>query len=288
MKNILALMRPHQYVKNIFIFLPLFFVGSISDQVLLLNAFWAFLAFSLAASAIYTLNDFFDIEEDRAHPTKKFRPLASGVISKNQAFALFTVLIVISLVLMFYLSQSAGLILLGYIIMNIAYSLSLKHIALVDITIIAVGFILRLFIGSVVTNVALSMWIVIITFLLALFLALAKRRDDVLLFINTGKKMRKVIDGYNLQLIDTAMTIMAAGVIVSYILYTTSTSVVQRMHIEYLYLTTIFVILGVLRYLQITLVEENSGSPTRIVLNDGFTQFVIVAWFCAFGWILYL
>jgi 4-hydroxybenzoate polyprenyltransferase len=104
MKNILALMRPHQYVKNIFIFLPLFFVGSISEQVLLLNAFWAFLAFSLAASAIYTLNDFFDIEEDRAHPTKKFRPLASGVISKNQAFVLFAVLIVVSLVLMFYLS----------------------------------------------------------------------------------------------------------------------------------------------------------------------------------------
>ena len=157
-----------------------------------------------------------------------------------------------------------------------------------DVTIISIGFVLRLFVGSTVNSIQLSMWIVIMTFLLALFLALAKRRDDVLIFMSTGKKMRKVIDGYNLQLIDGAMMIMASVVIVAYILYTTSASVVERLGSEYLYLTALFVILGIMRYLQIALVENNSGSPTSIVIRDRFMQITILAWVLSFVWIIYL
>ncbi len=214
--SIIKLLRPHQYIKNLFIFLPLFFALKISDTELLTNAFIAFIAFSLTASAVYVLNDYHDIEEDRQHPTKRDRPLASGAISKVQALGIMAVLFVAGFGLMAMLSLQAVMILLAYVIMNIAYSLYLKHIAILDVTIIAIGFVLRLFIGSVVTNIPLSMWIVVMTFLLALFMALAKRRDDVLIYLDTGKKMRKVIDGYNLQFLDTAMAIMASVVIVSY------------------------------------------------------------------------
>jgi 4-hydroxybenzoate polyprenyltransferase len=185
------------------------------------------------------------------------------------------------------LSLNAVIILASYVAMNIAYSFYLKHIAILDVTIIAIGFVLRLFVGSAVTGIQLSMWIVIMTFLLALFMALAKRRDDVLIFLETGKKMRKVIDGYNLQFLDTAMAIMAAVIIVAYTIYTTSVEVVERFHSQYLYLTALFVILGIMRYLQIAFVHLDSGSPTKIVLKDRFMQATIVAWIISFTWILY-
>ena len=125
------------------------------------------------------------------------------------------------------------------------------------------------------------------TFLLALFMALAKRRDDVLIYLDTGRKMRNVVDGYNLQFLDTAMGIMASVVIVAYVIYTTSTEVVARVHSEYLYLTALFVIIGIMRYLQIALVVKDSGSPTRIVLKDRFMQLTILGWGLTFAWILY-
>lgn len=286
-KNVLKLIRTHQYLKNLFIFLPLFFTGQITNPKLLFNVIIAFVAFSVSASAIYILNDLLDIEEDRQHPTKRHRPLAAGLISKNQAFLLIGVFSIIGISLMATQSLQALNVLLIYIILNIGYCFSLKHIAIVDITIIAIGFVLRLFIGSLVTEIPLSKWIVMMTFLLALFLALAKRRDDVLHFIDTGKKMRKVIDGYNLKFIDGAMMIMASVVIVTYILYTTSLEVVQRIQSEYLYITSIFVILGILRYLQLSFVENNSGSPTRIILKDKFMILTILTWILSFVYLIY-
>lgn len=284
---IIKLMRPHQYIKNLFIFLPLFFALQITNIDLLTNAFIAFIAFSLSASAIYTLNDYHDIEEDKQHPKKKNRPLASEAISKTQAIVIMAVLAISGFTLIATLSINAVGVLASYVVMNIAYSFYLKHIAILDVTIIAIGFVLRLFVGSAVTGIQLSMWIVIMTFLLALFMALAKRRDDVLIFLETGKKVRKVIDGYNLQFLDTAMAIMASVVIVAYTIYTTSTEVVERFHSEYLYLTALFVILGIMRYLQIAFVHLDSGSPTKIVLKDHFMQATIIAWIISFTWILY-
>jgi len=287
MTAIIQLMRPHQYVKNLFIFLPLFFALKVTNTDLLFNAFIAFIAFSITASAIYTFNDYHDIEEDRLHPQKKKRPLAAGTISKPQAIIIMMLLFIVGFTLITALSVNASIILATYVFLNIAYSFHLKHIAILDITIIAIGFVLRLFVGSVVTDTHLSMWIVVMTFLLALFMALAKRRDDVLLYLNTGKKMRKVVDGYNLQFLDGAMMVMASVVIVAYTIYTTSPEVVARVQNEYLYLTAFFVILGILRYLQITFVEEDSGSPTRIVLKDHFIQLTLLGWIASFAWILY-
>jgi len=286
--NIIALIRPHQYVKNLFIFMPMFFVGQIANVDLLVDALIAFVAFSMGASAVYILNDYRDIKDDRLHPVKKNRPLASGAVSSQTGLVMMFLLAICGLGLMASLSIEAVSILAGYIILNLAYSFKLKHVAIIDVVIISIGFVLRLFIGSQVTAIPLSMWIVIMTFLLALFLALAKRRDDVLIFRDTGKKMRQVVDGYNLQLIDSAMTIMSAVVIVAYILYTISAEAVTRIGNEHLYLTALFVIVGIMRYLQITLVEENTGSPTGIVLKDGFIQLTIVAWLATFGWMIYI
>lgn len=283
----LKLMRPHQYIKNIFIFIPLFFALKITNTGLLLDSFIAFAAFSMAASSVYILNDYFDIEDDKNHPKKRFRPLASGGVSKKEGIIMMILLFVGSMALISCFSFSAAAILLFYVMMNIAYSLYLKHIAILDVTIIAIGFVLRLFMGSVVTGIVLSHWIVIMTFLLALFMALAKRRDDVLIYKNTGKKMRRVVDGYSLQFLDIAMAIMASVVIVSYVMYTSSVDVMERMNSQYLYLTALFVIMGVMRYLQIAFVFLDSGSPTQIVLKDRFIQMTLVSWLVSFVWILY-
>ena len=287
-KDLIVLVRPQQYTKNVFIFLPIFFGLQITNTQFLINALIAFIAFSLSASAIYILNDYHDREEDRKHPVKKLRPLASGTVSLKSAMLLMVCLFAMGTGLMAVLSYKALAFLLAYFVLNISYSLFLKHVSIVDVMIIAIGFVLRLFIGSAVTGISLSMWIVVMTFLLALFLALAKRRDDVLIYLDTGEKMRKTIDGYNLQFLDNAMMIMAAVVIVAYILYTTSPEATLRVGNNYLYITAFFVILGIMRYLQIAFVEKNSGSPTRVLLTDRFTQVVVVGWLAAFSWILYL
>lgn len=288
LKDLIILARPHQYVKNTFIFLPIFFGLQITNTQFLLNAFIAFIAFSLTASSLYILNDYHDREEDRKHPVKKLRPLASGVVTTQAALVFMVILFVSGMTLMAALSLQAVLILAFYLVMIVAYSYYFKHIAIIDVSIIAIGFVLRLFIGSAVTGIELSMWIVVMTFLLALFLALAKRRDDVLIFLETGEKMRKNVDGYNLRFLDGVMTIMAAVVIVAYILYTTSVEVTQRVGNEYLYITAFFVILGIMRYLQIAFVEEDSRSPTKVILRDRFTQLAILGWIASFSWILYL
>jgi decaprenyl-phosphate phosphoribosyltransferase len=287
MKNILLLLRPYEYVKNLFIFLPLFFAFRITNLELLTNTLIAFVAFSLAASGNYIFNDCYDLDEDRLHPRKKDRPLASGVVDKRTALFIMVILLAAGGGLMTVCSFEAAGILGLYVLMNVAYSVYLRHIAILDVTIIALGFVLRLYVGAAVTGITLTMWIIVITFLLALFMALAKRRDDVLLFLDTGRKHRKVIDGYNIRFLDGAMTIMASVVIVSYILYTTSSYAIEKMHSGNLYFTAIFVILGILRYLQISLVENNGGSPTQIILKDRFIQITIIAWILSFSWIMY-
>ncbi|BAO45316.1 UbiA prenyltransferase family protein [Thiolapillus brandeum] len=285
--SIVMLMRPYQYIKNFFIFLPLFFASKITDLPLLFDTFIAFLAFSITASSIYILNDYHDIEEDKLHPRKAKRPLSSGKISKPQALLIMLMLLTAGSILMAWVSYKALAILLVYVLSNIVYTVYLKHVAILDVTIIAIGFVLRLFVGSAATDIPLSMWIVIMTFLLALFLALAKRRDDVIIYLDTGKKMRKAVDGYNLQFLDAALAIMSSVTIVSYTIYTTTEEVIERIQNDHLYLTSLFVIIGIMRYLQITFVEKESGSPTHIVMNDRFIQLTLLGWLATFAWMLY-
>lgn len=261
--------------------MPLLFSLTYTDAHDNINTLIAFVLFSLIASSIYIFNDLMDIDEDRAHPTKKERPLASGTVSLKNAKILILLLSFTSLSLSFMLNFNLFVVLFIYFVLNIFYSIKLKHIAILDIFIIATGFVLRLFAGSVVTGINLSMWIILMTFLLAIFLALAKRRDDVLLSID-GQETRKNIDGYNLEFVNASMVLMAGVVIVSYIQYTISPEVIDRIGTEYLYLTSFFVILGILRYMQITFVEQDSGSPTKIVIRDTFLKVTIIFWLLSF------
>jgi decaprenyl-phosphate phosphoribosyltransferase len=188
----------------------------------------------------------------------------------------------------FLLDVKVLVIMLIYVVINIIYTVALKHIAIVDVMVIAVGFVLRLFVGSVVSDVPLSMWIIIMTFLLALFLAFAKRREDVILFIEKGEKVRKVIDRYNIEFLNMSMIIMAAVIIISYIMYTISPDILKRTHGDKTYLTVIWVVLGILRYIQKSFVYNESGSPTRVLLTDRVLQGVVAAWIISFWVLMYL
>ena len=282
----IKLIRPKQFIKNLFVMAPIFFSGLIFDFELLISCLLAFVLFSIAASSIYILNDIIDINEDKKHPEKKFRPIASGAISIKIAKIYFIVFMLFALVGSYYVSTDLTLVICCYILMNTLYSFKFKNYSIVDISMIAIGFVLRIFAGSAIIQTIPSMWIILMTFLLALFLALAKRRDDILL-TSKGLQVRKNIKDYNLEFINSGMNIMAAVIIVSYILYIVSANEALKTGSDYLYLTVFFVIMGILRYLQITFVEINSGSPTKLLWHDRFLQIVIVMWLFSFGFIIY-
>jgi 4-hydroxybenzoate polyprenyltransferase len=174
-----------------------------------------------------------------------------------------------------------------YLILNLLYTLWLKKIPIIDVFIVALGYVIRILIGGVVANVEINFWIIIMTFLLALFLAFAKRRDDVLIMMKENRNVRRSIDGYNLRFMDSALFITAAITIVSYIMYTVSPGTVELYNSNCIYITSIFVLLGVLRYLQIALVKEDSGSPTEVLLKDRVLQLSILGWLLSFGIIMY-
>jgi len=282
----ISLLRPQQYLKNGLIFFPAFFALRITEGPLLLHTSLAFLAFCLIASGVYIFNDWADREEDRRHPVKRLRPLAAGSLPAAHALALMALLWLVGLLLFALLSSHGLLLALAYIGLNLAYSLFLKKMAIIDLTIIALGFVLRIAVGAAIGQIPLSMWIILMTFLGALFLGLAKRRDDVLL-ASEGNQVRQAIQGYNLPFINGAMMVMASVLIVSYISYTISPEVIHRFGSQYLYLTVFFVLLGILRYMQITLVEQQSGHPTQVLLHDRFLQLTILGWLLTFVVLIY-
>jgi 4-hydroxybenzoate polyprenyltransferase len=282
LSDLIKLFRPYQYTKNLFVFAPAFFAMQASQPSILFASSITALSFCLVASSVYIFNDCLDKENDKAHPEKRLRPIAAGAISVSTGYviALLTALTGIFLPIMFQLPLSAPVLI--YILLNIAYSIKLKHLPIIDVFIIASGFVLRLFAGSVSTSIQLSEWIIVMTFLLALFLSLAKRRDDVILFLNTDKKMRKVIDGYNLVFLDNAMIISASIVMIAYVMWSITEGIHRGGDFRNLYLTSGFVLLGIFRYLQITFVELKSGDPSRIVLKDRMLQFSIMGWLLCF------
>jgi len=282
------LIRISHWSKNLFMLSPLFFSGQFTHIEKISTLVIGFFSFCFISSSVYIFNDIFDLNEDKHHLKKKSRPLASGSIGVGRAaiisFLFFSAGLILALSLQKWFLCIVGM----YVLLNIAYTLKLKEIALLDVCIIALGFVLRILAGGILAEVIVSHWLVIMTFLLALFLAFAKRRDDVIILNNTGEKMRKSIHGYNLDFINSAISILSAVLIVAYLLYTTTEEVTERFANKPVYVSALFVILGVLRYLQITLVNSNSGSPTRILFTDRFIQLVIAAWILFFVSIIYL
>ena len=292
MIHYIKLLRPLQWLKNVFVFAPIFF----SNNLLKGEYFWptlvVFASFCLISSSIYCFNDLKDVEADRQHPKKCKRPIASGKVSVMGGYTMM-ILCTIGALALIPLANSVNtpylyLIVIGYWLMNIAYCLKLKQFAILDVSIIAIGFVMRVLIGGVVTDIWISHWLVMMTFLVTLFLALTKRYDDFIIFERSGMKPRVSITGYNTVFINEATAIIASVTLVCYIMYSMSPEVVERFGNKYVYLTSAWVFLGLLRYLQNMIVYNHSSSPTKLLVKDHFVQFCILGWIISFFVIIYL
>lgn len=284
----LQLLRPRDWAKNLFLFIPLFFSGELFDWQLYPRLLLGFLAFCCIASSIYIINDYKDIEDDKKHPEKSKRPLASGAVSKITALVFCVLLALTGLLIAGFIRDKFLFVLSIYFFLNLGYSFGLKTIPILDIIIVAIGFGLRVKGGAVIALIGLSEWLNIMVFLLALFMAIGKRRDDVLLKLSSGTEMRKSIKGYNLEFLNVVLALVCAVIIVAYFMYTVSPEVVRRMGTYRLYYTCLFVLAGIMRYLQIIFVQASSGSPTKILYNDRFLQVSIFLWVASFYLIIYM
>lgn len=282
---VLQLMRPHQWVKNAFVAAPLFFTPEAVSLESVLTVLAGFACFCALSSGVYVLNDLLDREADRQHPVKRKRPLAAGTVDVPAAAIMIVALIGVGLGGAMVLSVAFAKIALAYFLLNVGYSTVLKHVSIIDVMLIALGFVLRVYAGSALVGLEPSVWIISCTMLLALFIALAKRRDD--LVKGLGNEHRVSLAGYSKQFLDTTLAVVLAALLVSYLLYTTDPENRARFGTDHLYVTTPFVIAGVLRFLQITLVEERSGAPTKVVLSDGFLRYAALGWIAVFAVLIY-
>jgi len=288
MKGYIQLIRPKDWAKNSFLFIPVFFAGLIFNTQVLVDLLGGFFCFSLVASSIYIINDYRDIEDDKKHPVKKDRPLASGNVKKRDAVLIALFFLIAGFTGAWFIRDKFLFVLGIYFVLNLAYSFGLKTIPILDIIIIAIGFVLRVKAGAVIAKVGLSEWLTIMVFLLALFMAIAKRRDDVLLKLSSGNDMRKAVKGYNLDFINTLLSLTGAVITVAYFMYTSSPEIVARHQTYRLYYTCLFVLAGIFRYLQLIYVQQDSQSPTKILYKDRFIQFTILLWVISFYLILYV
>ncbi len=293
MKDMLKLIRPKQWIKNMFVFIPMFFGGELFNSYALIYSTVVFFAFSFIASSIYCYNDIVDVDADRRHPVKCHRPVASGAISIRKAYAMMMTTLAAGLLTIMLLMPDDSryevlTVVLIYYVLNLTYCSKLKQYAIIDVCIIAFGFVLRILAGGMASETVLSKWLVLMTFLITLFLSFAKRRDDVLRMNETGEPPRKNTVRYNITFINQAITISASVTLVCYIMYTVSPEVLGRFDLEYLYLTTVFVIIGLLRYIQIAVVDQKSGDPTKVILHDRFSQIIVAAWLLSFLVIIYI
>ncbi|MGI4805974.1 MAG: UbiA prenyltransferase family protein [Janthinobacterium lividum] len=287
LKKYLPLLRVSHYLKNCYIFLPLFFSGEFLNRAKFLQSVFVFIPFCLVASSIYIFNDLMDIEFDQQHPIKKNRPIASGKITKIEAYVLTFILFLLAAVLSYQISLPVFGIILGYFILNILYSIKLKNFALIDVTVISIGFNLRVLAGGVACGIMVSKWLMIMVFLLSMFQALSKRMDDIYLMAkDVNKQVRRSIHGYSLEFLQIVLSMLTGVMLVCYIMYIISPEIVIRLG-EYSYFTTLFVLLGLLRYLQLTFIKKTSGSPVKILTKDRFIQLSILCWILTFAILIY-
>lgn len=282
-KIVFQLLRVKHYVKNLFVFAPLFFSFTfITDNVI--KSIIAFFLFSFSASSIYILNDLKDIDYDRLHPQKKHRPIPSGKIKPNEAKLISILLTLFSFGVALILNFNFFIILLTYYLMNLAYTYKLKDFPVIDIIIISIGFVLRLLAGSSVVSIPLSSWIILITFLLALFLALGKRRDEFLL-LSSGKKIRKNINFYNQKKIEFSLIIISVLILFSYFIFVSLTETINKFGSDVTY-STIFVIVGFIRYYYLIFIKKYYADPTELLGKDYLLKIIIALWVFSYYFIL--
>ena len=280
-RSLIALLRPRQWSKNVFVLVPLLFSKKLDDPTAVADILGAFVVFCLVASFVYVLNDWRDREEDAAHPTKSGRPLASGAVSTGQALAVAAACLLAAIALIVALGFDTGFVavIATYVAINFAYSFGLRHVALLDILIIAAGFVLRILAGTTAIQVEASQFLILCGGLLALLLAVGKRRADLK---SDGNGNRPALADYSVEFIDVALAVLASAVIGFYCLFTVSDYAIERYGSDLLYLTTFFVVAGVLRYLQIVIGKGTDSGPTEIALGDRFIQVTGALWVVAF------
>jgi len=277
LRLIIKTMRPRQWPKNVFILAGLVFDGQLTNFSALSTTLVALVLFSLASSLVYIINDLTDIKTDRLHPIKQKRPLASGQLSKETAIIAGVVLFLLVFPTSFLLNINFGLIISGYFILMLAYSLWLKRIPIIDVMVIATGFVLRVAAGVVIITInQFSPWLFVATTFLALFIALGKRRSEIDTLESSADAHRQVLKGYSLEMLDQMLTIILATTMMTYCLYTFASPITPGNHV--MMLTIPFVIYGLLRYLYLIRMHHIGGAPEEIVLTDLPMQLAVGLW----------
>ncbi len=287
MRDLIALLRPAQWAKNAFVLAPLVFARRFFDAGDLADASLAFVSFCLASSASYTFNDIIDRDRDRSHPLKANRPLAAGRVSGAVAAALAGALVAAALVSGWPLGSEFLAILAAFLVLHALYSAALKSLVVVDVMAIAGAFVLRAAGGVVAVEARMSPWLFVCTFLLALFLALGKRRHEAVLLGADAGGHREVLGRYSVRLLDLLIVVVSVATVVVYALYTVAPEVESKLGTERLYLTVPFVVFGVFRYLFLVYGRDQGGNPTEVLLADIPLQAGIGLWIGTVFWLLY-
>ena len=284
--ELLRLMRAYQWVKNTFVFIGLLFGHAWHDTHLVGQVVIAFMAFCFVSSAIYTLNDIVDLEQDKHHPKKCRRPLPAGTVSVFSASILAALLGLLGLGLAYAVSSTALIILAGYALMNIAYSYRLKHVVILDVFIIATGFMLRILVGTLGVGILPSQWLLLCGLMVTLFLGFAKRRAEIIALNEDRSAHRKVLEHYSPVLLDKLIVIAAAGLIMSYSLYTMNPDTIRIHNTPNLIYTVPFVLYGVFRYIYLLHHQSQGGDPSHDLVRDPHLLIATSLWLATTIWLI--
>jgi len=277
-KYLFFALRPKQWLKNFFIFLPMLFGGRLFDSQITMEIIFAFILFSMASSSVYLFNDIIDLKNDKLHPLKKLRPLPSGKISVFQASFVASVLAIFLITFSFILDINFGYLIIIYLSFNIIYSMILKHFVVIDVFSIGFFFLLRILAGCIIAEVILSHWIVFCTVLLALFIGFNKRRHELKLLKKRAYGHRSVLDSYSPYFIDQMVSVITSSIVVVYMLYTVDGNTVRNVGSDHLIYSIPLVYYGIFRYLYLIHKRGKGGDPTNILLNDKKLQIDLILW----------
>ena len=287
MPPMVRLLRPAHWAKNVFVLAPVVFAQELTNSEAVKSALLAFVAFCVASSAVYVFNDIRDREEDRRHPLKRNRPLAAGTVSVSQAWVLAVLLVMGALMLSLYLGPEFFAVLLTYLVLNQLYSAGLKHVVILDVMIISLGFVLRVLAGGAATGVKISAWIVLCTFFVALFLAFSKRRHELVLLEHEAPEQRPVLSHYSPAFLDQMINVVTASTVVSYAMYAIAPETTEKFHTQYLIYTIPMVLFGIFRYLYLIYQKPSRRNPTEAILRDPAFLINILIWGLAVLLIVY-